>query len=83
MSEERFGTFGPMTADQIETARIMASSVHHAGKIHQQLEKAKRDLVKNNSIIADCERQLPRLRNNSAAIEQNIRTLESIIAEAD
>lgn len=83
MSAERFPTFGPMTAEQIETARLMAGSVHHAGKINLQLEQAKRDLAKTERSIADLENALPRLRNNRASLEENIRTLETIIREAE
>ena len=75
--------YEPLTAENIETARICAGSFHHRHRVVAQLEARKKDLAEQQAIIDMEEDRLPKLRANRSVLEQDIRTLETILAEVD
>lgn len=75
--------YEPMTAEGIDNARICASSFHHRHKVVDALEGKRKKLAQLEAIIATEEERLPRLRSNRAILEQDIRTLVSILTEIE
>lgn len=83
MSTHRFPVYEPLSADNIETARLCALSSEHAHKPREWLDKKKREFVKLKALVEEMGMCSPILRADQAVLERDIATLEAIIRGAD